>query len=119
MEVSFSEKSVLVTGAGGSIGRVLVNSLMKNGATVYAVDSNDKSLNDLEAEIGGNGKLRKILSDLQSDAACENVVEDIPKLHGLVHLAGIFEPDEMIAGDTEEVFDPVLQANLYNKTPVA
>ena len=62
MEVNFSEKSVLVTGAGGSIGRVLVNSLMKNGATVSAVDSSDKSLKNLEAEIGGNGKLQTILS---------------------------------------------------------
>ena len=114
MEVNFSEKSVLVTGAGGSIGRVLVNSLMKNGATVYAVDSSDKSLKNLEAEIGGNGKLQTILSDLQGDAVCENVVVDIPKLHGLVHLAGIFEPDEMIVGDTEAVFDPTIQANLRN-----
>ena len=114
MEVNFSEKSVLVTGAGGSIGRVLVNSLMKNGATVYAVDSSDKSLKNLEAEIGGNGKLQTILSDLQGDAVCENVVVDIPKLHGLVHLAGIFEPDEMIVGDTEAVFDPTIEANLRN-----
>ena len=114
MEVSFSEKSVLITGAGGSIGRVLVYSLIKNGATIYAVDSNDESLQDLRAGIGADGKLQTILSDLQSDVECENVVKNIPKLHGLVHLAGIFEPDEMIAGDTEEVFDPVLQANLRN-----
>ena len=111
---SFSKKTILVTGAGGGIARILINSLLQNGATVYAVDINEKSLNSLEYETDRNAKLKTILSDLSSDTSCQHVVRNITELHGLVHLAGIFEPDNMSVGDTEGVFDPVIQANLRN-----
>ena len=35
-------------------------------------------------------------------------------IYGLVHLAGIFVPDDMTAGDTEAVYDPVMLANVRN-----
>jgi hypothetical protein len=35
-------------------------------------------------------------------------------IYGLVHLGGIFVPDDMAAGDTEAVYDPVMLANVRN-----
>ena len=107
-------KKILITGASGGIGSELVNSLLQDGAIVYAVDMNEDGLANLMSKNENSENLHIKCSDLSDEQDCQELVQDIDELHGLVHLAGIFVPDDMIKGDTEKVYDPVMQANIRN-----
>ncbi len=110
----FSQKTILVTGASGGIGTELVTALLNDNARVIAVDVNEDSMTRLQAAHKGNSQLRCIVSDLKDEKSSRSVLEGTDKLYGLVHLAGIFVPDDMKEGDTEEIYDPVMQANIRN-----
>jgi len=110
----FSGKTILITGASGGIGAELVKVLLSDNANVIAVDSNKDSLSKLEEAHGKNGRLRCVVSEIKDEASARTLLNGVSKLYGLVHLAGIFVPDDMKDGDTEEIYDPVMQANIRN-----
>lgn len=90
-------KSIIVTGAGGGIGRNMTEALCEAGADVVAVDAVQQSLDALSKNharrSGRGGRLLPILADLRDPARCEAVVArtlaEWGRLDGLINNAGI------------------------------
>ena len=110
----FDGKTIIVTGASGGIGLPLVNRLIDLGAWVIAIDVNPRGAEILEAAISDTSRLVYHCSGLEDEAACRAILGKEDHLYGLVHLAGIFVPDDMASGDVETVYDPVMAANIRN-----
>lgn len=81
-------KQILVTGASSGIGRGIVLTCAKMGATVIVTGRNVERLNEtLSMCPEGNYKL--IPADLTKAEDIERLVNELPKLDGLVQCAGV------------------------------
>ena len=84
-------KTVLVTGAGGGIGRATAIACSKMGATLVVTDINAETLAEtlslLETE--GNRSHLMFTADLTNDEALDKMVAEMSQLDGVVCNAGI------------------------------
>ena len=84
-------KTILVTGAGGGIGRATAMSCSKMGATLVVTDINAETLEEtlslLETESGRNHQMFTV--DLTNEEALDKMVAEMPQLDGIVCNAGI------------------------------
>ena len=110
----FNGKTILVTGAAGGIGSCLVQMLLKAEAKVIAIDQDAGGLSALSNMTQGSPNLKIIPSNLSDETSAVKSLEGVEVLHGLVHLAGTFEPDNFVIGDTKNVFDQSINANVRN-----
>ena len=110
----FNGKTILVTGAAGGIGSCLVQMLLKAKAKVIAIDQDASGLSALSNITRGSPNLTIISSNLSDETSAVEALQGIKALYGLVHLAGTFEPDDFVIGDTENVFDQSINANVRN-----
>lgn len=85
------KKTILITGAGGGIGRATAIECSKFGASLVITDINAETLAEtmfmLENE--NSIKHRMITADLTKEADLDLLVADIPQLDGIVCNAGI------------------------------
>lgn len=58
-------KKVLVTGASGSIGKILCQQLISLGVELIALDNNETGVFDLEKELGMYGKVIPVVGDIR------------------------------------------------------
>ena len=82
MNISFANKTVLVTGAAHGIGRAICVAFAERGAMVYALDILDDALRDTQQvcqSVGGNCETR--LLDVRDRAAVQGVVAEICAVH--------------------------------------
>ena len=114
MKFMFNGKTILVTGAAGGIGKCLVQMLLKADAKVIAIDQDAGGLSTLSNMTQGSPNLKIIPSNLSDETSAVKSLEGVEVLHGLVHLAGTFEPDNFVIGDTKNVFDQSINANVRN-----
>ena len=110
----FKKKSIVVTGASGGIGVRLVDRLLSLGAHVIAIDVNPNGADILKSICTDTTRLTYHRSGIDDEDSCVSLLEKETKIFGLVHLAGIFIPDDMVPGDVEKIFDPVMSANIRN-----
>lgn len=110
----FYGKTILVTGAAGGIGSCLVQMLLEADAKVIAIDQDAIRLSALSNITQGSQNLTIIPSNLADETSAVEALKGIKALYGLVHLAGTFEPDDFVIGDTENVFDQSINANVRN-----
>ena len=110
----FNGKTILVTGAAGGIGSCLVQMLLKAKAKVIAIDQDASGLSALSNITRGSPNLTIISSNLSDETSAVEALQGIKALYGLVHLAGTFEADDFVIGDTENVFDQSINANVRN-----
>ena len=110
----FNGKTILVTGAAGGIGSCLVQMLLKARAKVIAIDQDASGLSALSNMTRGSPNLSIISSNLSDETSAVEALQGIKALYGLVHLAGTFEPDNFVIGDTKNVFDQSINANVRN-----
>ena len=81
-------KTIFVTGASSGIGRGIAVACSKMGATVVVNGRNIAKLNETLSLMEGDTHI--ISSGDLTDLECLNtIVEDLPKLDGIVHCAGI------------------------------
>lgn len=84
-------KTILVTGAGGGIGRATAIVCSKMGATLVVTDINAETLAEtlslLETESGRNHLMFN--ADLTNNEALDKMVAEMPQLDGIVCNAGI------------------------------
>jgi NAD(P)-dependent dehydrogenase (short-subunit alcohol dehydrogenase family) len=103
---SLNNKTILVTGASSGIGKAIAVSCSQMGAKVIITGRNSKRLNETYILLKGSGH-KQVCSDLTNIAQLKEMVENLPKLDGIVSNAGIIkslitkisDPD-----DVEEVF---------------
>lgn len=115
----YDGKLVIITGAAGGIGRECIPIYAAQGARLHLIDVTESGLADA-AKLAGTAPVTTRVSRLSSPEECAAAIAgaDGP-IHALVHLAGIFRPDTMVADDRRQVFDPVIAANLTNAYDMA
>lgn len=87
---SLEGKNILVTGASSGIGRATAIACAAMGAKVVITGRNEQRLQETFNALQGEGHLA-IIADLTSDEQMDNLVNQLPSLHGLVNNAGIAE----------------------------
>lgn len=88
---SLADKTILVTGAAGGIGRATCVECAKLGATLILTDVNESGLVETVGLLSGSGH-RYVVADLTDEAALDELVAGLPILHGFVSGAGITKP---------------------------
>ncbi|MCL2327848.1 MAG: SDR family oxidoreductase [Bacteroidetes bacterium] len=81
-------KQILVTGASSGIGRAIATECSKMGAKVIITARNEERLQETLSQMYGDGH-SLILADLAVERDRISLVEQAPKLDGLVNCAGI------------------------------
>jgi len=120
--MKLADKVVVVTGAGGGIGRQLVLELFRRGARVAGVDVNAERLAGTAAAAAERGaELATYVLDVADRAAVEAlpaaVEQRLGAVDGLINGAGIIQPFVRIAeldyASLDRVFDTNWRGTLY------
>jgi len=107
-----TNRVVVITGAAGGMGALIVERFLTNGDTVIATDAKDEALQKLVAKQKPDAKLYVIAGDISNEAACLKVADYTREKAGhvdvFVNVAGYFpmQPfDEMTAADFRRIID--------------
>jgi len=109
----FEDKVVLVTGAGGGIGRASAQRIAAEGGTVFCVDLNTDAVETtVAALVSGGGRASGRVCDISSEddvracvAAC---VAEYGRLDALVNMAGVLrfdDTEQLQLGQWQKVID--------------
>ncbi len=105
----FSDKTVIVTGAGSGIGRVTAERIAAEGGRVIASDIDAARLNGLA--IGPRGAM--VAGDLSEAGAAEALITACEgRLHGLANIAGVMDAFLPVGEVDDATWDRVLAVNL-------
>ncbi len=89
----FKNKTVLVTGAGGGIGRAICQKFTAEGANIFATDMNEYSLNETLEGLQGSGRFATKAGNITSAEFCDSlpaaVAAELGSLDVVVNNAGI------------------------------
>jgi len=108
MDIEFSGKRALVTGAGQGIGRALAKQLSKHGATVFALSKSKQNLESLKEEIEG---IQILTVDLCDWEATRKAVESVGHIDLLVNNAGVAVLQSFMT-ITPDSFDRLFSVNV-------
>ena len=96
------DKTIVVTGATGGLGKALVSKLAGMGADVVALGRNEARLKEVSANI------RTEVVDLGDRdsvrAAADRLLAAVPRIDALVHTAGVYRHQRQVKGGLEEMF---------------
>jgi meso-butanediol dehydrogenase / (S,S)-butanediol dehydrogenase / diacetyl reductase len=111
----FEDRTILVTGAGSSIGAACVRRLFAEGASIAAADVRKEELDKVVSELGSSDRIYGAGVDVsnrdQVAAFVSGAVGRFGKLDGLVNSAGIRGVGNVLDTDPE-VWRKVLSVNL-------
>jgi NAD(P)-dependent dehydrogenase (short-subunit alcohol dehydrogenase family) len=96
VELSFEDRTYLVTGGGSGIGKGVAAGLVAAGASVMIVGRNPDRLagavKEIESSAAGSGSIRYEPADITDEEEATRAVEAVTawhgRLHGVVHCAG-------------------------------
>jgi NAD(P)-dependent dehydrogenase (short-subunit alcohol dehydrogenase family) len=105
--------TVLVSGATGALGRVVVSELLASGAAVLATWNSERGRDALLAEIGEPQGLALVQADLSTDEGAAAAVGASPgALSGLVNLAGGFASGGRLGEAPADELERQIEVNL-------
>lgn len=110
---SLDGKTILVTGASSGIGRGIAIACSKMGASVVISGRNEHRLKETFLQMEGSPQI--IVADLTNPEEVDNLVNNVPKLDGVAHCAGIGER-VLCRNITEHDVDLMMNVNF--KVPV-
>ncbi|GKY87747.1 SDR family NAD(P)-dependent oxidoreductase [Sinisalibacter aestuarii] len=114
-----SNRSIVITGGAGGIGRATARAFLELGNAVTLIDINADALEDARSELAGLGKVVAHQSGLENVSACRTALEAAGgPAHALIHLAGIYEHDPF-SEDESDVWPRAIQSNLTNAYDLA
>ncbi len=113
MNLTFENKTALITGAAGAIGKAIAEGLLEAGAKVYITDLKQDAVDAVVGELGEN--CRGLAADVAEEDQVKPVVEGAKKFLGgkidiLVNCAGIIA-QAPIEEMTVEAWDRVFAIN--------
>lgn len=112
-----NDKRIIVTGAGGGIGKELTLQLLSKGAYVAALDINEKTLNSLKEESKNNEHLSIYVVDITNDDSLNKFKEEYFKtntvIDGLINNAGIIQPFINVDKLNMDIINKVMNVNFY------
>ncbi len=85
---SLKGKNILITGGSSGIGAASAVAAAEAGAVVFINARNAERANKVLSELPGEGH-QLLLADLTDEEQRNQVVDDLPKMHGVVHSAGL------------------------------
>lgn len=114
--MTLESKVALITGASRGIGKVILEKLAKDGATVIGVDYNEEFAEAITKNINELGfKGEGLVMDVTKQESIENCMEEIIKKYGpptiLVNNAGVTR-DNLLMRMPQEEWDQVIATNL-------
>lgn len=114
---NLEKMNAVVTGAGSGIGKSVALLFAKQGATVHAIDLNEKQANDLVSEITtAGGKAVAYIADVANQEKILAIFQQVGQVDILVNSAGISHIGKADT-TTSEDFDRLFNVNvkgLYN-----
>lgn len=105
-------KMILVTGASSGIGRAIAIECSRMGATMFVTGRNEERLIDTLNTFEGPEHIAKSV-DLSSKEGIEELVDELPKLDGIVLAAGIVDM-KPFAFATPDKFRKVFNTNFFS-----
>ena len=87
---SLEGKTILITGASSGIGKAVAQECAAAGATCIVTARNEERLSATLRSLDGEGH-QYMLADLSNSESIEAIVDQLPKLDGVVSCAGIVE----------------------------
>ena len=101
---------VLITGASGGLGGVVVRSFLDNGAAaVYGVARSWK-----KDEGSADRRFHRIEADVLQESECRRAVEQADAADVLVHLVGGFAGGKPLAESEDDIWNQMLNVNLLS-----
>lgn len=110
-------KRIIVTGAGGGIGRELVLQLLSKGAYVAAIDINEQELQKTKEKANNDSNLSLYVVDITNDDSIngfkENYLKEHSSIDGIINNAGIIQP--FVSADKLEmdIINRVMNVNFF------
>ena len=114
MANTFEGRQFVVTGGAGGIGRACAKQLLAGGARVLLVDVDAARLDAVKTSLNGGDCVTVHVSGLASvnEAAAALDAAHRP-VFGLIHMAGLFEPDPLDPED-HSTYDRAIASSLTN-----
>lgn len=113
IDVSLKGKVVVVTGAGGRLGRHIVNQFASHGATMAAVVRNEQQARDIPFPENGEGWAfpADVTNEKMVQTIFRQIADQFKRIDVLIHAVGMWEafPFEQTS---LESWDHVMQVNL-------
>jgi short-subunit dehydrogenase len=111
------DKRIILTGAGGGIGRELALQLLAKGAYVVALDINEKELEITKEKAHNNDHLSIHVVDITSDESLDKFKEEYYKdnsvIDGLINNAGIIQPFLNVDRLDMDTINRIMNVNFY------
>jgi NAD(P)-dependent dehydrogenase (short-subunit alcohol dehydrogenase family) len=105
-----TNRIVLVTGAAGGMGSMIVRRFLENGDAVIATDTSDEALAKLVEKVSSGEKLKAMAADISDEASCAALAgfakEQFGRVDVLINCAGYFPTqafDEMKLADWNKI----------------
>src|SRR5215831_2026084 len=116
-EMPFTNKTVLITGAGSGIGRAAAETFAQQGAQVAVADINQRNADETVSAIRqAGGTATAFVSDVSQRIAVATMVAAVRQTYGAIHIlvnnAGIALPSMSIVDVDVATWQRVLQVNL-------
>lgn len=107
----FTDRSVVITGAGSGIGLALARHFSAAGARTYLVDIDPNHVAVRSAEVGGRGVVADVSRPTDAERVIEQVIADTGQIDVVVNNAGIVR-DRVLWKLTDDDWNSVLSVHL-------
>ncbi|KAI1408248.1 NAD(P)-binding protein [Hypoxylon sp. FL1857] len=108
--------TVLVTGAGGGLGKVIATAYLEAGANVAICDINEERLGQARSELESTQRFLALNTDITDEAAVTKLVDDVVAKFGrldiVVSNAGMADTFDPVGSVSKQNWDRVINLNL-------
>ena len=119
MQDFFDGKRIILTGGAGGIGIACADLFHDVGARVLLIDPDAAAMDRARLRYAGSDRVSYHVSPIDTPEACAAALDAAGgPIHGLIHLAGVFEQDPMDPAD-HGIWDRAIAGNLTNAYDMA